>query len=84
MIDLNERALTHEEILAILAEALGMTTEPEAPQEDDDTIIISPKPMMVFTCQHCSAKFKTRNWRRTRGRHYSADCPCCLYAAWTR
>lgn len=53
-----------------------------APKEDDDPIIISPSPMVTFTCQHCGTKFKTRKWTRTKGGHYGAFCPCCPYQAW--
>lgn len=36
-----------------------------------------------FTCSHCGAKFFTTNWRKTK-KGYSADCPCCLYSAWSK
>lgn len=45
------------------------------------TIISGPKEIL-FRCKHCGAVFKTTNWLRTKGRHYSASCPCCPYSAW--
>lgn len=48
------------------------------------TEIISGPPAVKFTCQHCGTVFRTTNWYRTRGRHYSATCPCCPYQAWAR
>lgn len=48
------------------------------------TVIINSKPMTRFTCRHCYTTFETTDWSLTKGRHYSAICPSCHYAAWAR
>ena len=48
------------------------------------TKIISGPSIVKFTCAHCGTVFETTNWSRTKGRHYSASCPCCPYQAWAR
>ena len=48
------------------------------------TTVISGSREVTFRCQHCGAVFKTTAWSRTKGRHYSAKCPCCPYSAWAK
>ena len=77
MFDLNERALTHEEILTILAEALGyklVKDEPD-PEPEPDPVIVRRKPMLTFTCNRCRTVFQTRKW--VPGTRAYAMCPEC-------
>ena len=75
MIDLNERALTHEEILVILAEALGYKLVKEEPEPDP--VIISRKPMLIFTCRRCRTVFQTRKWVALPTSRAYCACPEC-------
>jgi predicted RNA-binding Zn-ribbon protein involved in translation (DUF1610 family) len=59
-------------------------THLEKPIPSSYTTIISGSREVTFRCQHCGAVFKTTAWSRTKGRHYSAKCPCCPYTAWAK
>ena len=52
--------------------------------KQSNTRIIQGPARITFRCKHCRTTFETSNWRRTKGGHYSANCPCCPYAAWAK
>ena len=56
----------------------------ENKKEESSTIIISDRKKIRFICQHWGAELITTNWFRTKGRQYSASCPCCPYSAWAK
>ena len=68
----------------LLKQKTYIATTPSIKETTSTTTIISGAREVTFNCQHCGASFRTTNWRRTKGRHYSASCPCCLYSAWAK